>query len=63
MGTTQHLKNKFGAGYMLDIKLGMGQSTDWNSVEARLKVMKTFLCEDIMCILNICMQNRSIFAL
>merc|ERR1719309_642529 len=37
MGTTQHLKNKFGAGYMLDIKLGMGQSTDWNSVEARLK--------------------------
>ena len=42
MGTTQHLKNKFGAGYMLDIKLGMGQSTDWNSVEARLKVMKTF---------------------
>jgi len=37
LGTTQQLKNKYGAGYMLEVKLRTGQSTDWDQLEKNLK--------------------------
>jgi ABC-type multidrug transport system ATPase subunit len=38
LGSTQHLKNKYGAGYMLEVKWRAGQQADWASLEHFLKV-------------------------
>ncbi len=39
LGSTQHLKNKYGGGYMLEIKLKHSDTSDekWESVEAEVK--------------------------
>ena len=36
LGSTQHLKNKYGGGYMLEMKLKQTGSNDWAVVEAEV---------------------------
>ena len=36
LGSTQHLKNKYGGGYMLEIKLKQAASNDWEVVEGEV---------------------------
>ena len=38
LGSTQHLKNKYGAGYMLEVKWRAGQQADWPRLELFLEV-------------------------
>ncbi len=38
LGSTQHLKNKYGAGYMLEVKWRAGTPVDWPSLEEFLAV-------------------------
>merc|ERR1719341_1749882 len=37
LGSTQHLKNKYGAGYMLEVKWRRGETPTWDTLEAKLK--------------------------
>jgi ATP-binding cassette subfamily A (ABC1) protein 5 len=38
LGSTQHLKNKYGAGYVLEVKWRAGTPSDWPSLEQFLAV-------------------------
>lgn len=38
LGSTQHLKNKYGAGYMLEVKWRAGSAADWPLLEDFLAV-------------------------
>ena len=41
LGSTQHLKNKYGAGYMLEVKWRAGTPADWPLLEDYLAVSNT----------------------
>ena len=37
LGSTQHLKNKYGGGYTLDLKCGSDLSTDWENLQSAVE--------------------------
>ena len=43
LGPTQHLKAKFGSGYLLEVKLGGGSSASREALEERMEVLEQHL--------------------